>query len=249
MLLRPVLASEQVCLHAGDKDAGSLLSGSATPNHDARTPVKKTLQAPTSSSVQLKIPAHSESSNTTELVRKAQAGDRTAFACLVEPHMRRTYHVALKITRNREDAEDASQQTLLKAFAKIKQFQGNAQFSTWLTRIAMNEALMLIRKRRSEDSHLTYENDTAEGPAVTETVCIAETAHPDALYAVKEHHDALRSAIQGLRGTLRVVVWMLGIEEHRSKDAAKMLNLSQSAVKLRFSRARRELRACLAERV
>lgn len=211
--------------------------------------MKTILQEPSSSSAGKPVPTGNETTETCALVRRAQAGDSAAFARLVEPYMRKTYHVALKITRNREDAEDASQQTLLKAYANITQFQGNSQFSTWLTRIAMNEALMLMRKRRSEDSHLTYDNDTTEGPATIEKICASETAHPEFLYAKREHHEALRSAIGGLRETLRVVVWMLGIEEHKSKDAARMLNLSQSAVKIRFSRARQELRACLADRV
>jgi RNA polymerase sigma-70 factor (ECF subfamily) len=186
---------------------------------------------------------------TLDLVRQAQAGDEAAFARLVQPHMRKTFHVALKITRNREDAEDASQQTLLKAFANIKQFQGASQFSTWLIRIAMNEALMVMRKRRSEDSHLTYDSDSGEKPTAIERICAADTAQPEVLYAKREHHEALREAIGNLRGTLRVVVWLLGIEEHKSKDAAKILNLSQSAVKIRFSRARQELRECLADRI
>ena len=186
---------------------------------------------------------------TLDLVRQAQAGDEAAFARLVQPHMRKTFHVALKITRNREDAEDASQQTLLKAFANIKQFQGASQFSPWLTRIAMNEALMVMRKRRSEDSHLTYDSDSGEKPTAIERICAADTAQPEVLYAKREHHEALREAIGNLRGTLRVVVWLLGIEEHNSKDAAKILNLSQSAVKIRFSRARQELRECLADRI
>jgi len=93
------------------------------------------------------------------LVKQAQAGDETAFTRLVQPHMRKAYHVALRITRNREDAEDASQQTFLKAFANISQFNGTSRFSTWLIRIAMNEALMIIRKRRSDDSHLSYDAD------------------------------------------------------------------------------------------
>lgn len=207
------------------------------------------LQESSSSSLEQPIAANAESCGTLDLVQKAQAGDAAAFARLVEPYMRKTYHVALKITRNREDAEDASQQTLLKAFANIKQFQGNSQFSTWLVRIAMNEALMLMRKRRSEDSHLTYDNDTTDGPAIIEKICAGEKAHPEVLYAAREHHEALRAAIGGLRETLRVVVWMLGIEEHKSKDAAKILNLSQSAVKIRFSRARQELRECLADRI
>jgi RNA polymerase sigma-70 factor, ECF subfamily len=185
--------------------------------------------------------------DTSVLVRRAQAGDQAAFARLVEPHMGKTYHVALKITRNREDAEDASQQALMKAFANIGQFRGNSQFSTWLVRIAMNEALMLVRKRRSEDSHLAYDNDTPDGRAAIENVRAAEGAHPEVLYAAHEHREALWSAISRLRETLRVVVWMLGIEEHKSKDAARMLNLSRSAVKIRFSRARRQLRACLGD--
>jgi RNA polymerase sigma-70 factor, ECF subfamily len=184
-----------------------------------------------------------------DLVRQAQAGDEAAFARLVQPHMRKTFHVALKITRNREDAEDASQQTLLKAFANIRQFQGASQFSTWLTRIAMNEALMVMRKRRSEDSHLTYDTDSGERPTAIERICAADTVQPEILYAKREHHEALREAIGSLRSTLRVVVWMLGIEEHKSKDAAKILNLSRSAVKIRFSRARQELRECLADRM
>jgi RNA polymerase sigma-70 factor, ECF subfamily len=182
---------------------------------------------------------------TSRLVSQAQAGDEMAFARLVQPHMRKTYHVALKITRNREDAEDASQQTFLKAFANIRQFQGASQFSTWLTRIAMNEALMVMRKRRSEDSHLTYDFDSNERSSPIDRICAADTLQPEILYAKRERQEALRQAIGGLRETLRVVVWLLGLEERKSKDAAKVLNLSQSAVKTRFLRARQELRACL----
>jgi hypothetical protein len=73
------------------------------------------------------------------LVQRAQAGDRKAFSRLIRPYIRLSYHVALRITGNREDAEDASQQSLLKVCTRIHQFQGEAQFSTWLTRIAINE--------------------------------------------------------------------------------------------------------------
>ena len=191
----------------------------------------------------------SNSSDVELLVQQAQAGDETAYARLVQPYARKTYHVALKITRNREDAEDASQQTMLKAFANIRQFQGQSQFSTWLTRIAMNEALMIVRKRRSEDAHLSYGGDSDEGASAIERICASDGLQPEALYAKSESQRALREAIAGLRGTLRVVVWLLGLEEQQSKDAAKILNLSRSAVKTRFSRARQELRECLAGRI
>jgi RNA polymerase sigma-70 factor, ECF subfamily len=183
------------------------------------------------------------------LVARAQAGDELAFSRLVQPHMRKIYHVALRITRNREDAEDASQQTLLKAFANIGQFHGASQFSTWLIRIAMNEALMAIRKRRSEDSHLCYDGDPSSESTFLQNLCAGDSAQPEVLYVESENRRILREAIGSLRGTLRVVVCLLGLEEHQSKDAAKILNLSQSAVKTRFLRARQELRECLGERI
>jgi RNA polymerase sigma-70 factor (ECF subfamily) len=188
-------------------------------------------------------------SETSDLVKRAQAGDGEAFARLVEPHARRLYHVALKITRNREDAEDASQQALLKAYANIGQFEGTAQFSTWLTRIAMNEALMVLRKRRSENAHFSYEMDPVDGPNPIDRLCGGDHLQPEVLYTRGENQRMVREAIGGLRGTLRVVVWLLGLEERQSKDAAKILNLSPSAVKTRFLRARQELRECLADRV
>ena len=187
--------------------------------------------------------------DTSVLVARAQAGDELAFARLVQPHMRKIYHVALRITRNREDAEDASQQTLLKAFRNVRQFHGASQFSTWLTRIAMNEALMTIRKRRSEDSHLCYDANPTGESSLLQDLCAGDSAQPEVLYTKSENRRVLREAIGGLRGTLRVVVCLLGLEEHQSKDAAKILNLSQSAVKTRFLRARQELRECLGERI
>ena len=96
------------------------------------------------------------------LVKRAQSGDKNAFASLIQPYVRKAYHVALKITRNREDAEDASQQSLLNAYAHIHQFRGQSKFSSWLMRIAMNEALIKVRKRRSEDHYLTYENSSGD---------------------------------------------------------------------------------------
>ena len=87
--------------------------------------------------------------------------------------------MALRITRNREDAEDASQQTLLKAFANVRQFHGASQFSTWLTRIAMNEALMTIRKRRSEDSHLCYDANPTGESTFLQDLCAGDSAQPE----------------------------------------------------------------------
>src|SRR5665213_1755041 len=183
------------------------------------------------------------------LVRKAQAGDQSAFARLIGPHMRETYHVALKITHNREDAEDVSQQALLNAYTHMDQFQGNSRFSTWLTRIAINEALMKVRKRRSEDHYLSYDDGQEDGANPVDMLRAGDTFDPDVLYTRAENQRVLREAIGGLRVTSQVVISLLGLEERRTKEAAKVLNLSQSAVKTRLARARQQLRESLTNRV
>ncbi len=184
------------------------------------------------------------------LVLQAQSGDSAAFATLIGPYTRKAYHVALKITGNREDAEDAAQQTLLKAYAHIDQFHGDARFSSWLIRIAINEARMKVRKRRSEDCYLSYDVTTpGRSPSTVEMLCAGESSHPEVLYSKSETQRVLREAIGGLRGSSRVVVWLLGLQERQTKEAARILNLSESAVKTRFLRARQQLRECLVDRV
>lgn len=183
------------------------------------------------------------------LVTQARAGDNAAFSKLVRPYMRKAYHVALKITGNREDAEDAAQQTLLKAYAHIDQFHGDARFSSWLIRIAINEARMKVRKRRSEDFYLSYDVAPERGISPLEMLCAGESSHPEALYSRRETQRVLREAIDELRSSSRVVVWLLGLQERQTKEAAKILNLSESAVKTRFLRARQQLRECLADRM
>jgi RNA polymerase sigma-70 factor (ECF subfamily) len=183
------------------------------------------------------------------LVRQAQAGDDRAFARLLAPYMRKAYHMALKITRNREDAEDAAQQCFLNAYSHIGQFNGQSRFSSWLLRIAINEALIRVRKRRSEDHHLSYESNVAEEPSQLQLLRASDASHPEFLYSKSESKRALREAIDGLGSTSRVVVWLLGLQERQTKEAANILKLSQSAVKTRFSRACQQLRECLAERI
>lgn len=193
--------------------------------------------------------SESQSEDEMLLVNQARCGDNAAFSRLVRPYMRKAYHVALKITGNREDAEDATQQTLLKAYAHIDQFHGDARFSSWLIRIAINEARMKVRKRRSEDFYLSYDVAPDRGVSPLEMVCAGESSHPEALYSRREAQRVLRDAIGGLRSSSRVVVWLLALQERQTKEAAKILNLSESAVKTRFLRARQQLRECLAERM
>ncbi|HEX4003176.1 MAG TPA: sigma-70 family RNA polymerase sigma factor [Candidatus Acidoferrales bacterium] len=182
------------------------------------------------------------------LVEQAREGDREAFAELVRPQMSKAYRVALRITGNKEDAEDAIQQALLKAYAHIDQFHSKSRFSTWLLRITINEALGKLRKQRAENAHLSY-GTSEEGSDPADMIRANDDARPEILYVKQEKQRLLREAIDGLRGTSRAVVWLLGLEERQTKETAKILNLSEAAVKARFLRARRKLRECLADRM
>ncbi len=182
-----------------------------------------------------------------DLLERAQAGEENAFSILLRPYIHLPYHVALRITGNREDAEDASQQSLLKAFTKIRQFQGDSQFSTWLTRIAINEALMKLRKRRREKVRVAAMDDFEEEENPIEQVAASEDVNPEAIYMKWENQRCVRRSIDGLRGVTRSVVTMLVMQERKIKETAKLLKLSESAVKSRVMRARQQLRENLAE--
>ena len=183
------------------------------------------------------------------LVDQAREGDAEAFEQLVQPQMSKAYRVALRITGNREDAEDAIQQAMLKAYAHIEQFHSKSRFSTWLLRITINEALGKLRKQRAENAHLSYGSVAEDGADPVEMIRAKDDARPEMLYVKQEKQRLLWEAIDSLRGTSRAVVWLLGLEERRTKETARILNLSEAAVKARFLRARRKLRECLADRM
>ena len=183
------------------------------------------------------------------LVDQARDGDAEAFEQLVQPQMSKAYRVALRITGNREDAEDAIQQAMLKAYAHIDQFHSKSRFSTWLLRITINEALGKLRKLRAENAHLSHGSVAEDGADPMEMIRAKDDARPEMLYVKQEKQRLLWEAIDSLRGTSRAVVWLLGLEERRTKETARILNLSEAAVKARFLRARRKLRECLADRM
>ena len=203
-----------------------------------------TLEAPITSASNLHVPAEES-----VLVEQARDGDREAFGRLVRPQMSKAYRVALRITGNKEDAEDAFQQALLKAYAHIDQFHEQSRFSTWLLRITINEALGRLRRQRAENARLSYSGPSEDGADPVEMIRASDDARPEILYVKQEKQRLLREAIDGLRGTSRAVVWLLGLEERQTKETARILHLSEAAVKARFLRARRKLRACLAERM
>ena len=175
------------------------------------------------------------------LVERARSGDSTAFEQLVRQYDRQIFRVAQHITQNREDAEDITQDTFFKAFQKLDQFQGNSKFSTWLVRIAVNESLMRLRKRKtSKTVSMDQDVQTEEGSIPRD---FAEwRPNPEQLYGNSELSDILRKTIQGLPPGFRTVFTLRDIENLSTEETAEALKLSVPAVKSRLLRARLQLR-------
>jgi RNA polymerase sigma-70 factor (ECF subfamily) len=176
-----------------------------------------------------------------DLVAKAKAGDADAFTDLVNQYERRVFRMAKQITQNDEDAEDVLQETFLKAYSHLDDFQGNSKFYTWLVRIAVNEALMKLRKRRSDKTvPLDEPIDTGED-VVAREVAVWED-NPEQRYSREEMADILEEAVQSLKPAYRTVFVLRDIEEMSIEETAEALGLSISAVKSRLLRARLQLR-------
>jgi RNA polymerase sigma-70 factor, ECF subfamily len=176
-----------------------------------------------------------------DLVAKAKAGDTAAFTELVSHYERRVFRMAKQITQNDEDAEDVLQETFLKAYSHLDDFQGNSKFYTWIVRIAVNEALMKLRKRRSDRTvPLDDPIDTGED-VVAREIAVWED-NPEQRYSREEMGNILDEAVQSLKPAYRTVFILRDIEEMSIEETAQALNLSISAVKSRLLRARLQLR-------
>jgi RNA polymerase sigma factor (sigma-70 family) len=175
------------------------------------------------------------------LVSRAMGGDLAAFDDLCKLHSPRLRRMIYQITRNHEDAEDALQDSLMRAFVHLTSFDGRAQFSTWLTRIAVNSALMLLRKRKnspaiSMDSHPEIDDPFSSWE-------IADTAEDAECRLLKnESEERLRRAIADLDQALRVPIELRIIRELSNKEGARQLNISTAAYKSRLLRAKAALR-------
>jgi RNA polymerase sigma-70 factor, ECF subfamily len=175
------------------------------------------------------------------LVERAKAGDTSAFEQLVRQYDRQIYRTALHITQNREDAEDITQDVFFKAFQKLEQFQGNSKFSTWLVRIAVNESLMRLRRRKtSKTVSMDQDVETEEGAIPRD---FAEwRPNPEQIFSQSELGDILRKTIAGLPPGFRTVFTLRDIENLSTEETAEALGLSVPAVKSRLLRARLQLR-------
>jgi RNA polymerase sigma-70 factor, ECF subfamily len=186
--------------------------------------------------------------DTTELplVQAAKGGDLEAFSQLVKRYDRNIFRIAQHITHNEEDAQDVVQDAFLKAYTNLDQFQGNSKFYTWLVRIAVNEALMKLRRRRTDKTVSIDEDvETEEGSMPRE---LADWGpNPEQLYRQSELSDILKKTIQGLPPGFRTVFVLRDVEGLSTEETAEMLELSIPAVKSRLLRARLQLRERLSK--
>src|SRR5215469_11734019 len=175
------------------------------------------------------------------LVQAAKKGDLEAFSELVHRYDRNIFRIAQHITHNEEDAQDVVQDAFLKAYQNLGQFQGNSKFYTWLVRIAVNEALMKLRRRKtSKTVSIDEDVETEDGSMPRE---VADWGpNPEQLYGQSELGDILQKTIQGLPQSFRTVFVLRDIEGLSTEETAEMLNLSVPAVKSRLLRARLQLR-------
>jgi RNA polymerase sigma-70 factor (ECF subfamily) len=181
-----------------------------------------------------------------DLVHASKDGDVTAFEQLVERYDRKLLRIAEHVTHNREDSQDAVQEAFLKAFQHLADFREDSQFSTWLIRITVNQALMKLRKRR-----ITKEVSLDEDVHPDENMLPREVADwaptPEKLYEASELRDILVKTLEELRPALRTVFVLRDIEGLSINQTAGVLDLSPAAVKARLWRARLQLRDLLSE--
>jgi RNA polymerase sigma-70 factor (ECF subfamily) len=184
------------------------------------------------------VPAESDES----LVEVAKSGDRSAFAELWRRHSKTAFRNVYRITKNRADTEDVIQDAWIKALVHLRGFDGRAAFSTWITRIAINSALMMLRRRRSrpETSMELIDGETYRTREFADYTENAETH-----YVRRQSAERLRRAIRELRPDLRTVIEMQQSTDRRVKEIAELAGISVTATKSRLLRARAILRKAL----
>jgi RNA polymerase sigma-70 factor (ECF subfamily) len=175
-----------------------------------------------------------------------KSGDRAEFARLVETYYELIYRLANKMLNDPQEAEDILQETFLKAYRYIDGFDGRSSLSTWLYRIATNEALMSLRRKKLDTVSMDETLDTMEGEVepiqIVDWCCL-----PEAELMSAEAQARLNQATEKLPATLRVVFVLRDIQGLSTREVAEVLSLSETAVKTRLSRARLRLREDLSD--
>jgi len=188
-----------------------------------------------------------------ELVERAQQGDPGAFAMLVERHQRQLYRLALRMTGSEADAQEVLQEAFLNAFKKLPEFRGEAQFSSWLYRIAANSALMRLRRKRRAPDNLADQPLELSGPRFSAEGYLEPTSSSDWSQRADEKMmsgelgTAINQAVQDLPDDYRTVFLLKDVDGLSNEEIAHALELTVPAVKSRLHRARLALREKLGE--
>jgi RNA polymerase sigma-70 factor (ECF subfamily) len=178
------------------------------------------------------------------LVAAAKGGNLQAFEVLVERHEQRIFFVARRMTGTREDAEDVVQQTFQKTFVHLNKFEGKSSFSTWLTRIAINEALMLLRKSRGlREVSIDYASGNEEAAVGLEIPDSGPS--PESSYSRREREQILSSSLNELSHRTRRAIQLRELDGRSTEETARIMGISVGAVKARVFHGRRKLRDTL----
>ena len=178
------------------------------------------------------------------LVQAAKGGESMAFATLCERYTNQLFRAARRITKTREDAEDAVQDALVQAFAHLKDFEGRSNVGTWLTRIAINSALMILRKKRATPLVPVEEPTIREETRRTRELP-GTGPSPEAICLQRERKRSLSMALSELTPALREAIELRELRELSLQEAARVLGISVPAVKGRVFHGRRKLRKML----
>jgi len=170
----------------------------------------------------------------------AKRGDSAAFETLCKQSANTVFHVARRMMRNTEDAEDVVQESFQQAFIHLKSFNGDSRFSTWLSRIAINAALMKLRKHRLWDVSLDESAETEEPSARIEVE--DQGPSPEQLYAQQEQQRILSEAMNQLTPGMRKAIELRELDERSTEETARIMGISVSAVKARVFHGRKKLR-------
>jgi len=181
-----------------------------------------------------------ENNETFELIALQQR-DKAVFARVLDQNSDRIYRLALKMVSNVQDAEDILQETFIKAFNNIDQFEGRSKISTWLYRIAVNESLMLLRKRKGNTVQLDLPIETDDGDLIPRQI-VDWCCLPEKELMNTETRDYIQEAVKTLSDANRAAFILRDVEGLSTQETAEALDISESAVKVRLMRARMQLR-------
>jgi RNA polymerase sigma-70 factor (ECF subfamily) len=174
------------------------------------------------------------------LIQAGQQGDAQALNTLFHRHQRTLFRSALGIMGNLHDAEDALQDGLLSAFRNLKSFRGRSQFSTWLTRVVINAALMRRRGQAVRPSHAAAEPISKDEIPITERL-VSKGLNPEQLFGLLEIREILKDHLDELAPNLRTALVLRKVGEYSTRETAEILRVSEETLKARLWRARREL--------